>query len=367
MNYYFHVPFCRSKCGYCAFYSEASPGADDIENYLAEIERQLRSLEAPQVAETIYIGGGTPTLLSAEQLERLTGMISSYLPRCGGCEISMEANPESITPEKLSAIRPLVNRLSVGVQSFDPEVRRILGRCCSDAAIGKALEAVSGAGFKHWNIDLIYGVPGEGAGRWESDLRRAGASGADHLSCYALTPEEGARLGGTFEVDDDAAAGVWQEMEEWLGPMGFSRYEISNYARSGGGCRHNMNVWRGGLLRGFGPSASGFDGVDRVTETASLAGWLAGEAPEVDRISAPERLNEIFAVNLRTTAGWTPEMWRQVPGADDWNLRLKKAFAASQRPGTEKFWQLSPERIALSGQGLLFWDLIAEDLLTADE
>ena len=143
---------------------------------------------------------------------------------------------------------------------------------------------------------------------------------------------------------------------------GLTRYEISNYAKSGGECRHNLNVWRGGRLRGFGPSAAGFDGVRRTIEPASLAAWLRGDPPEVDEIPPEERLNEIFAVNLRTVRGWTPELWSGVPNADPWESRL----AVAQRAAAETFpewFDISPERITLTNSGLLFWNSVAETIL----
>jgi len=149
---------------------------------------------------------------------------------------------------------------------------------------------------------------------------------------------------------------------EKLAAMGIVQYEVSNYARPGSECRHNVGVWRGGLLRGFGPSASGFDGTDRMTEAASLQAWLAGALPVVDRISSEARLDEIFSVNLRTVSGWTKDLWKRVPHADPWSLRVKKAEAAARAfPGC---FDISPNHVKLTPKGLDFWDTIAEELLS---
>ena len=362
LNYYFHIPFCRRKCGYCAFYSAPSPAAELIDAYLDHLERQLENASPLPRAETIYLGGGTPTLLSIRQLERLFTMIEANLAPETECEISIEANPETLDEAKVALLRENVTRISLGAQSFSAERREILGRQCGDDALERALKLIGDARFPHWNIDLIYGIPGETPDMWRKDLLRAADCGVDHLSCYSLTPEEGSRLGASFAVDDDAAQEMYEIIPEMLSPYGIRRYEISNYARPGAECRHNVNVWRGGLLRGFGPSAAGFDGTDRMTEVPSLGDWLAGVPPEIDRIPHDRRLAEIFAVNLRTAAGWTPELWRQVPRADAWKDRLA-VIAQSKCKLPASWWKISPERIKLSDEGLCFWNTIAEAIL----
>lgn len=362
MNYYFHIPFCRSKCGYCAFYSVPSPAPGLIDAYLDHLERQLAASPLPP-AETIYLGGGTPTLLTAPQLERLFAMIARHLAPGDDSEISVEANPETLDEAKVALLRANVTRISLGVQSFSADRRAILGRQCGDEALERALKLIGVAGFPHWNVDLIYGIPGETPAMWRDDLRRAADCGVDHISCYSLTPEEGSRLGGSFAVDDDAAQTMYEIVPETLSPYGIRRYEISNYARPGAECRHNVNVWRGGVLRGFGPAAAGFDGADRMTEVESLERWLAGTPPELDRIPRELRLAEIFAVNLRTVAGWTPELWATVPDADSWENRLAVARRL-ERKLPKSWWKITPDRIKLSDEGLCFWNDAAEEVLT---
>ncbi len=360
VNYYIHVPFCRRKCGYCAFYSVENAAPEYVNAYLDHLEKALRQSELPP-GDTLYFGGGTPTLLDEVRLEKLLALARELLPLTPEAEISIEANPETLNPNKLEILRHGVNRISVGVQSFDPRIRETLGRNCSQAALESALEMVARAGFRHFNCDLIYGVPGQSVSGWAEDVRRAIDSGVDHVSVYALTPEEGSRLGGTFQTDAEAAADMDEAAESLLTAAGLARYEVSNYARPGGRCRHNQQVWRGGLLRGFGPAASSFDGADRSTECADLAAWLAGTPPEVDRISADRRREEIFAVNLRTVEGWTPKLWSQVGVADAWENRCRRGRESAARfPGC---WQVEKARIALTVQGLKFWDSIAGDLL----
>lgn len=362
MNCYIHVPFCAAKCGYCAFYSEAGAGSELIEAYLRRLEQDL-SADIVH-CETVYVGGGTPTYLDCSQLERLCKLIHRYLPSDENTELSIEANPESLTEEKVALLRQYFTRLSMGVQSFDAMSRERIGRRCSQKKLLDALDLVRRAGFPHWNCDLIYSLPGQTAAMWEQDLRMAAECGADHISCYALTPEENSRLGATFDEDDERETEFYQLAEQVLSGYGIHRYEISNYARRGCGCRHNLNVWRGGLLRGYGPAAAGFDGFIRRIEVESLNGWLNGAPPEVDEIPLPERLNEIFAVNLRTVDGWDEAAWQRVENSDRWENRLKIAEKLQKSfPGQVS---TSGGRIKLTPEGLLFWNTIAQEIIYGD-
>ena len=355
MNYYFHVPFCTSKCGYCAFYSLPGAEPEAVDAYLDRLER---TFEPSGTAETVYIGGGTPTFLSEKQLERFFKLLRSRLTFAPGAEISCEANPESLTPEKTALLRKNITRLSMGVQSFDAKIRENIGRRCSDEALQKAVEAVQKAAFPHWNMDLIFALPGQNNESFFAGVTQAIEAGADHISCYALTAEENAAL--ELYEDDDRAAELMPQIVDFLEKQGFERYEISNFARPGCACQHNVNVWRGGLLTGSGPAASSFDGVDRFIN-GSLEEWLKGEGPERDSIPPEERLNEIFAVNLRTAAGWTPGTWALVPRADSWEKRL--GMIKNIAGGMDKKWfVISEERIALTGDGMMFWNSVAGEI-----
>ena len=356
MNYYFHVPFCASKCGYCAFYSLPQAGRELVDAYLERLERTFIPCGS---AETVYIGGGTPTFLSEKQLERFFAFLRSRLEISPETEISCEANPESLSPEKVGLLRENITRLSMGVQSFDPAVRMNIGRRCSDKALENAIEWVQKAKFPHWNVDLIFALPGQSDDGFFEGAERAVEAGVDHISCYALTAEENAAL--KLPEDDDHAAELMPRIAEFLAEKGLPRYEISNFARKGAECRHNVNVWRGGLLTGTGPAACGFDGVDRWSSSPTLERWLKGEAPERDVITPEERLNEIFAVNLRTVEGWTPQLWAAVPNRDDWGKRIKIIEDIASE--TDKNWFIiSQERIALTGDGMMFWNSVAGEI-----
>lgn len=361
MNYYIHVPFCRKKCGYCAFYSEENASPELIRRYLDKLEKDLRNFPVSENAATLFIGGGTPTLLNAPELRKLLTMAVEILHCSGDTEITIEANPETLDCEKIKILTDFVNRISVGVQSFSPENRRILGRNCSQEKLLEVLDMLGNSGIKHFNCDMIYGIPGQKTADWEKDLHRLLEFNVDHVSCYSLTPEEGSALGGTFVIDDNCADEMYDIAEKVLARYGIFRYEISNYAVPGGECRHNCNVWRGGRLAGFGPAASGFDGRDRMSYCADIHRWLDGCEAEKDVISPEARLEEIFAVNLRTVKGWDQDSWSKVKGSGNWNGRIEKMLRIGKMfPGCVI---IENNRIYLSGRGLRFWDNIAGEIL----
>ncbi len=351
MNAYIHVPFCRSKCAYCAFYSlPAECHGDLIRQYIAEITRQLQNCR--ETFDTLYLGGGTPTLLAERDLER----IFSAVKLSPGAEVSIEANPETLTPEKLAMLSNYANRLSIGIQSFSEAKRRKLGRDCSDQAIRKALDCTA---FPRRNLDLMYAVPGDTPESFRQDLQMAIASGVDHVSCYSLTPEEQTAFAGIV-IDEDMSADLWKLAGDTLGEAGIMRYEVSNYARPGAECRHNANVWKGGILLGFGPAAASFDGAQRYRQPEDVQAWLNGEPPEWDRIPADARRREIFAVNLRTAAGWSKADYLALPGAaeQEW-----QDFQNTMAPFGSHLCNISADEIKLTEDGLLFWDSIASELL----
>ena len=361
MNYYIHIPFCRSKCGYCAFYSE--PGAEEalVERYLDKVINQLHS-EENLPAETIYFGGGTPTLLSAGQLERLFAAVKEALKPAAGCEISIECNPETIDQDKISLMNGFITRISCGIQSFDSTLRDTLGRVCSDRAIENAVTLIKESKIRHFNCDLIYAIPGQTISDWKHDLETAVSCQVDHISCYNLTPEEQSRLGKCFIIDDDKAHEMYMTAGDMLAEHGIFRYEISNYAVPGAECRHNVNIWRGGKLKAFGPAGAGFDGTARIINVEDLTLWLNDASPEIDMLNEEERSREIFAVNLRTTAGWNKKLWADTNRAVSWE-KISGIFADSVQNIPSNFYIKTSDNIRLTPDGLLYWNDIAEKII----
>ncbi len=353
-NFYIHVPFCRRKCGYCAFYSESDAPAELIDAYLDRLERELAALHLTNPAATVYIGGGTPTLLAERQLRQLGEMVKKHLPLTANTEVSIEANPETLTEEKIGLLTPWVTRLSVGVQSFDAARRAALGRDCGDDAIAAAL-AWGRRHFAHLNCDLIYGGNGQTPEAWRGELEQAAASGVDHVSCYELTPEENARL--RFDSpEEELSVALWRETAAVLAAHGIERYEISNYARSGARARHNCAVWRGEAYLGLGPAAASFDGRRRWSQVEDVHGWLAGAPPEYDDLAPEARTAEIFAVKLRTCGGWSARECAMLFPAG-----VREKVAVLRRACPE--WFREGEGVRLSEPGLLFWNSIAEFLI----
>ena len=267
LSLYLHVPFCTVRCAYCDFNSYAG-----LEGFAPAWERELvEELRrwAPAVAErpvpTVFFGGGTPSLLAGESVARIMDAVRSLYALEAEAEITLEANPESVRAERLAAYRAAgVNRVSMGVQTLDPEELHFLDRLHSAEQARSAVALAQEAGFKNVSADLIYGLPGQSMATWQHTLEGVLTWGVQHLSCYALTVEDGTLLasrvarGEVASPDADVAAEMSEWTEQRLEAAGFQQYEISNYARPGFEAQHNLVYWRQGEYVGVGPGAHGF-------------------------------------------------------------------------------------------------------------
>jgi oxygen-independent coproporphyrinogen-3 oxidase len=265
---YVHVPFCASRCGYCDFNtytaSELGGGAsrdEYAETVLAELALAARVIE-PGPVGTVFVGGGTPTLLGAGDLGRILEGIDRTWGLAPGAEVTTEANPESVDPAYLRQLRGAgFTRISLGMQSAAPNVLRVLDRKHTAGRAPQAAIEAREAGFEHVNLDLIYGTPGESPEDFERSLRTVVDAGVDHVSAYALIVEDGTRMAGRMRrgelpyPSDDVAADRYLAAEAALGEAGFRWYEVSNWARPGGECRHNLLYWTGADWWGLGPGA----------------------------------------------------------------------------------------------------------------
>ena len=360
---YIHVPFCARKCGYCAFYSIAGAGADLRRAYLRRLSFEFAAgARECGPLESVFVGGGTPTLLARSELSDMLGAVHGTFALAPGCEITVESNPDTLTQDKIDVLaRRGVNRVSLGVQTFFETHRRTLGRSGSLDGLGAAVSALRAASVRNLGLDLIYAIPGQTLGEWEDDLRRAAEHGVEHVSTYELTMEEGSRLAaeGVTPVVPGLAADMWEAAETVLEPFGFRLYEVSNLARPGRECLHNLSIWRGAKYLGCGPAASSYDGVDRWQNVADLEAWLAEAAPEVDHLPAENRAAEILAFGLRTVDGWTPEVFRTATGVGYGELRGE----AIDGLVADGLLELTPSRLHPTRRGLLFADTVAERLL----
>ena len=303
VSVYVHVPFCTVKCAYCDFNSYAGM-EDAMPAWESALLTELRAW-APVVAgrpvPTVFIGGGTPSLLEGASIARILDAIRDGYALGDGAEITLEANPESVRPERLAAYRAAgVNRLSMGVQSLEPGELAFLDRLHDAERARWAFETARAAGFDNINCDLIFGLPGQSPAAWRRSLDGVASWGPDHLSCYGLTVEDGTPLaqrvaeGRVTEADPDVVAEMSEWTEERLAALGYRQYEISNWARPAAGgasraCRHNLVYWRQGEYVGVGPGAHGFvDGVRYAIERspARYVAALAGAAGEDARWAA---------------------------------------------------------------------------------
>lgn len=366
-NLYIHVPFCSAKCDYCAFYSVENSSADLWTEWLAKIRSDLQKNAAHlQKVKTLYFGGGTPTLPDAHFLERMFQTVLAEITLVKDAEITSEANPETITDERAAVLGKYVNRISMGVQSFREEKRKVLGRHPVSAKNTiPALKRLRAAGIKNLGVDLMYAVPGETLAQWREDLLRAADLGIEHLSAYALTPEENtpyAIAHGLKAADDDLASDMWHTAADVLSGYNMNRYEISNYAKPGREAKHNCNVWYGGTYLGLGPSATSFDGIDRWTEQDDITRWLDGAEPDWDRIKRNARIREVFIMGLRTVNGWTKEKFSAATGCTNiWcDAEAENILKNLQAHG---LIEVSETTCKATGAGLEFWNTIAEQLI----
>jgi oxygen-independent coproporphyrinogen-3 oxidase len=312
---YVHVPFCRHKCHYCDFYSFVDSGG----RTRAYVDRARRELEAwsPRVTaplETLFVGGGTPTMLQPQELADLLCAIRSAFPWHPHAEWTVEANPETVTPEIAGVLVDSgVTRVSMGAQSFQPRLLQALERTHDPASVARAVGFLRAAGIGQVNIDLIYAVPGGTLGEWCEDLRRTLELSPEHVSCYGLMYESNTPLGQRHAKGQ--VQGAPEELEvamhhaacEALGDAGFEHYEISNWAKPGQRCRHNELYWRNDDWLAVGPSASGHASGLRWRNVPRLGDWLErgpwSPVQDVERLDEDGRVGEAFMMGLRLLDG----------------------------------------------------------------
>ena len=311
---YVHIPFCASRCDYCDFATWTDRG-HLIDEYVTACVRDVagRRAEGFPAASSVFFGGGTPSLLAADQLTRVLDAIE----RTEGAEVTVECNPDSVDAAKLASYRRAgVNRLSFGVQSMVPHVLAALGRTHDPANVERAVAFARDAGFARLNVDLIYGTPGESLDDWRRSLDGALALQVEHLSAYALTVEPATALGrrvagGAPAPDDDLQADAYALADSALGAAGFEWYEVSNWARPGEECRHNELYWTGGEYLGIGCAAHGHTEGRRwwnVRTPERYIRAIEGGASAVagsEALAATARAEEAFGLALRTRAGVT--------------------------------------------------------------
>ena len=357
---YIHVPFCNGKCAYCAFYS-IRPNAELRAQYLKHLKCELVE-NAPQcgVLNSIFVGGGTPSVLDLREWEEIFNVIHGNFTLAEKHEWSVEANPESLSPEliRLWAANG-VNRISIGIQAFQENLRKTIGRQGTLEKLPQLVECIHSC-IPELNFDLIYNSPCQTLEDWRSSLKHALQFSPTHLSAYALTLEENTRLAKNMaSLEDVDFTAFWDMADDVLADANIKRYEISNFAIPGHECRHNLEIWKGATYLGCGPAATSFDGTDRFTNPPSLSRWLQKEPPETDSLPEERRACEILAFGMRTVSGW------------NWNdFKSRTGFDAEQLRGAQlaKLCRLGLLEQTCDGtrptrQGLLFNDDVVMELL----
>jgi len=360
---YVHVPFCEAKCDYCAFYSVDDATAELQTAYVDGIERNIAAaLSRCGPMESVYVGGGTPCALPADALDALLALIRGQLTLAPDAEVTVEANPDSLTPDKIEVLaRRGVNRVSTGAQTFSPRLRRLIGRRGGIDGLPDALGALRASSIDNIGLDLIYAIPTESLEEWQEDLARALALGPRHVSTYELTIEESTPLSRRAlpAVEEELSVEMWRMAGRALGQAGIRRYEISNLAQPGRQCRHNMDVWHGATYLGCGPAAASFDGEVRAANVHDLLRWLDGAPPEEDRLPPLKRATEILGLGLRTTRGWGRGEFQQRTGMD----YAAVGGEALDELSREGFLDQTEDSVRPTERGLLFADYVADRLL----
>ena len=374
---YLHIPFCRSKCDYCDFYS--MPAGDDLmDRYQKALLTQIKSM-VPRLkgrtVDTIYIGGGTPSYYGEKRLRELLGYLQRHLSVAKNAEITVECNPDTVDLKSMVRLRKAgVNRISLGMQSADPDQLRCVHRVHDPQQVIWAVEDIRAAKIENLSLDLIYGLPGQSMDSWRNTVRAALALHPDHLSCYGLKVEEGTPLArrvdeeGDMDLPDgDSQADFYLEAVEQIQQAGFRQYEISNFARTGMESRHNLKYWMGREYAGFGPGAHSYlDGV-RYAWPRDLAGYLealeAGEPvamAEKETVPPREQAREYLLLRMRTMRGIEEWEYRRSFGLNFEPISRRLEFFESHRwaEQSDHRWHFTP-------QGFLLSNTLIADLLDA--
>lgn len=366
LGLYIHIPFCAKKCDYCDFYS-LSGAESRMDAYVQALETQIVEI-APRadrhVVDSVYFGGGTPTLLGSKRLVRLLKAIQKKYHVAKDAEITLEANPESAGDFKeLRALRRAgFNRLSLGMQSADDDELRAIGRIHTAAQVKTAVEAARKAKLSNLSLDLIYGLPGQSMETWQKNLTAAVDLAPQHLSCYGLKVEDGTPLFQRRDSerfpDDEAQAEMYLWTVDYLRRHGFFQYEISNFARTGFESRHNLKYWTLGEYAGFGPGAHSDFGSVRYAYEKNLEGYIEGVKAggpllsENERIPPLDRDTEWLMLGLRTVWGLDPKVFenRFRRRFDCFLPFLEECRQAGYAVEEDGRWHLTPKGFLVSNQ-----------------
>ena len=373
---YLHIPFCKQSCVYCNFHFSTSlkSKGEVLTAMLQEIAWQRDYLKGASVA-TIYLGGGTPSLLTADEINLLFDTICKFYPVNDLKEFTIEANPDDLSKAYLKSLRTTpVNRLSIGVQSFRDEDLLYMRRAHNAQQADYSIKAAQDHGFDNLSIDLIYGTPGLTDNEWKNNLYKTAQSGIPHFSAYALTVEEKTALHhGILQkkmkpVDPEQAAAQFEILMEQAAAIGYDHYEISNFAFSGKYAIHNTNYWLGKDYLGVGPSAHSFNGVSRRWNVANNLLYAKGILQdkqlmfEEEKLSPIQHLNEYIMTSIRTMWGCDLDHI-----ASTWDSSCATEVESTSHIFIDKKWiEEGGRKLILTNEGKLFADKIAAELFLSE-
>ena len=369
---YIHIPFCKRRCIYCDFFSttQSEKKADYVHALVRELEIRKDYLDNEEI-ETIYLGGGTPSQLSQEELEEIFAYIYKVYKVTPDAEITLEANPDDLTPEYVAMLRTLpFNRISMGIQTFQEETLKLLHRRHTAQQAIEAFKRCREAGFQNISIDLMYGLPGETLDTWEQDLQQALALHPEHISAYHLIYEEGTTLWNlreqnkAEEAEEELSLTLFKTLIERLTKAGYQHYEISNFCLPGLHSRHNSSYWTGKKYLGCGPSAHSFDGTSRQWNVSSLEQYLKGIHTdqldfEIEDLDLYTRYNDFVITSIRTCWGMPLSQLRTTYGETLYNYCLRMAKPHIQQGVLE----IKEDTLKLTSEGIFISDGIMSDLL----
>lgn len=368
---YIHIPFCRQACYYCDFHFSVNqqPRTELVAAISRELHLQKDYLQNEPI-ETIYLGGGTPSLLTAAEINSIMDTIRSTHRLSENAEVTLEANPDDLTSAALRAFREAgINRLSIGIQTFHDGQLKSLNRIHDGAVARKSFLEAREAGFNNISIDLMYSLPGETAEDWMDDITQAISLNPEHISCYSLTIEEKtvfgkwAVSGKLIPEPDEVSAQHLELLMKELARAGYEHYEISNFCKPGFHSNHNSSYWRGVTYLGVGPSAHSFHGESRQHNVSNNARYIksiqAGIIPfEREILSRENKINEYILTSLRTSWGIDLEILKNLHGYD---LRTENADYLSQLM-SKQLVTLENSILKLTRTGKLLADKISSDL-----
>jgi oxygen-independent coproporphyrinogen III oxidase len=365
LGIYFHIPFCRAKCSYCHFVSmqfERALADEYCKSMIEELTRSGNSWADTGDVDSIYFGGGTPSLIPAEHIAELLASCRRLLCMTEDCEVSLEANPDTVSPDKVTTyIRSGVNRISIGAQSFHDGELSSIGRVHTAEMITDALVLLRSGGFRNINLDLMLGLPGQTAASWRGNLEKVVHLEAPHISVYMLDLDDPCPMralidNGSVQLpDEDLVSDLYLETIDFLSQNGYAQYEISNFALPGYACRHNLKYWQRDPVHGVGLASHSFDGQCRYSNGSQLDDYIdavrEGKSPVFwrEQISVEQSLAESLFLGLRLTQGVDWDRLRAKYGRD----RLAIYETGMQELSERGLVQWSGSTVRLTGSGML--------------